>query len=69
MVEWWWLLIEAVVLVGYALALRGRTRKQALFDAVTDPKTAQAEVEAFPERYRHRLLSAAFDRRMARWKS
>jgi hypothetical protein len=69
MVEWWWLLVEAVVLVGYALALRGWTRKQALFDAITDPKAAQAEVDALPERYHHRLLSVAFHRRMARWKS
>jgi hypothetical protein len=61
MVQWWWLLIEAVVLVGYALALRGWTRKQALVDALTDPKSAQAEVDALPEFYRRWLLSGPGD--------
>ena len=62
MVEWWWLLIEAVVLIGYAIMVRGWARNEALYYAVNDQDAALAELSALPHWY-WRRLRASYDSR------
>lgn len=45
MIEWWWLLVEAFVLIAWALNLRGWTWNQALFYAVNEPEAAREEID------------------------
>ncbi len=44
MIEWWWLIIEAAVLVFWGARVRGWTRAIALLDAYADPRAAKAEL-------------------------
>jgi hypothetical protein len=37
MIQWWWLLVEAAVLGGYSVAMRGWSRNEALTYALTAP--------------------------------
>lgn len=44
MIPWWWLLVEAGVLVLLAASNRGATRAVALHEALTDPEKAASEL-------------------------
>jgi hypothetical protein len=45
MIEWWWLVIEAAVLVGWGAANRGSTRRVAMVLALRFPDKASAELD------------------------
>ena len=63
MVEWWWLIVEAVVLIGYAGVVRGWTWNEAAFYALSVPDLARQRLDKLPPYY-HRSLERALRARL-----
>lgn len=44
MIPWWWLAVEAIMLLAFGARMRGATRILALCDALECPDKARAEI-------------------------
>lgn len=44
MISWWWLVVEACVLVLWGAYTRGATRTRAIIETLADPEKQRAEV-------------------------